>query len=186
MKKFLNRFRSDRADSIVSTIIVFPLMMMFIVTGVDYSVYMSDRGQVQGIARDAARTVAIMGGNGTNTKATPIQKAYGETRSSACAGINTNSGSAGKAYKSTSTATECGAIKSINSQAGLVNMEVNELICTPSVTKFIGQRVSCTVTWKYKGIPGSVFSFIGSGKENNTRGTSESEVQFTTDDLVNW
>ena len=180
LKKFFKHFNSDRGDSLVSAIIVFPLVIMFIITGVDYSIYMANRGQIQGIARDAARTVAIMGGDGNATKTTPIEKAYGQTRSNACSGLTT----ADKAYSSNSSAIECNVIQTLKQSSGLVNVTITGVTCSPEVATFIGERVSCSVTWKYNGIPGSGLGFINSNNDNVTSGTSESEVKFTTNDLV--
>ena len=147
MKKFLSRLKSDKADSIVSAVIVFPMMVMLIITGIDYSVYMSDRGQVQGIARDAARTVAIMGGNGSSGEATPLQKAYGQTRAQACGAVDPD-GIANKALTSNSTAVECNIINPLNSQAGLTHAAITKVACTPSNAEEIGTRVSFTMIWK--------------------------------------
>lgn len=181
LKKFFKRFNSDRGDSLVSAIIVFPLVIMFIITGVDYSIYMANRGQIQGVARDAARTVAIMGGDGNATQATPIEKAYGQTRSNACSGLTTTTD---KAYSSNSSAIECNVIQNLKQSSGLVNVTITGVNCSPEVATSVGSRVSCSVIWKYNGIPGSGLGFINSNNDNVTSGTSESEVKFITNDLV--
>lgn len=178
-KKLISRLRSDRGNALVSAVIVFPLVVMFIVTGIDFSLYVSNRGQVQAVARDAARTVSIMGGNGTQSTGTPLEKAYGQTRASACNGLTSADG-----FKSTNTAIECNAIKSIKEHKGLVNININSVTCSPSVATAIGQTVKCSVDWKYNGIPASAFSFIGSNGSNITEGTSQSEVRLDSTDLV--
>ena len=68
MKRFFKSFKSDRGDSLVSFIIVVPVLLMILITSVDYGIFMLNRGQIQAVARDAARTVAIYGGNGDASK----------------------------------------------------------------------------------------------------------------------
>ena len=76
MRKFLKGLKSDRGESLVSVLIVMPLLVVMLVTMVDFSVYILNQGQVRAAARDAARTVAIYGGNGTSSgQITPIAKA---------------------------------------------------------------------------------------------------------------
>ena len=181
-RKFFKRFSSDSGDSLVSAVIVFPVVIMFIVTSIDYSIYMSNRGQVQGIARDAARTVAIMGGNGNAAKATPIEKAYGQSRANACSGFTV--GKAAPGYRTTSTAIECNVVRALLNQQGLVNAEITNVVCTPAAATFIGADVKCTISWKYNGIPASALGFINSNNVNATAGTSQSEVKFANSDLV--
>lgn len=194
LKKIYEKLRKDRADSIVSAIIVFPIMASFLITGVDYSIFMGNRGRIQGIARDSARTVAIMGGNGIpkSNLVTPIQKAYGTSRSKACSKIDNKSIAYG-ALNDNSSSTECQVIKALTVDKGLVDVSVSAVQCTPQVATSIGAQVTCTVTWEYDGIPGSILTFIRPDPKNNfrtspiktsTTGSSESEVRFDTSDLV--
>lgn len=193
LKKIYEKLRKDRADSIVSAIIVFPIMASFLITGVDYSIFMGNRGRIQGIARDSARTVAIMGGNGIpkNNLVTPIQKAYGTSRSEACSKIGEKSIAYG-ALNDNSSSTECQVMKALTVDKGLVGVSVSAVQCTPQVATSIGAQVRCTVTWKYDGIPGSILTFINTEQDitkrkppvMNTTGSSESEVRFDTGDLV--
>lgn len=179
VKDFFKQFRSDRGDSLVSAVIVLPLIIFLIFTAIDFSLYMGNRGMIQGIARDGARTVAIMGGDGTNNKGTTIEKAYGASRASACNDLDAASG-----YKSTNSAIECDLIKNLKNSKGLVNIQVNSVTCSPQYTTYIGQRVSCEIDWEYKGIGVSGLTFIDSTDSVKTTGTSESEVALTSSDLV--
>lgn len=182
-QNLLKRLKSDSGDSLVSAVIVFPLVIMLIITGIDYSIFMSNRAQIQGSVRDAARTVAIMGGNGNQTKSTPIEYAYGTTRSQACAGI---------AAKDAITTIECSLFTTLKSQNGLVNVTFTDtknnqpksITCGGEVSTFVGQRVTCKVAWVYNGIPGSIISLMKSNNQNYAEGSAESEVKFSTSDLV--
>ena len=90
----------DRGDSeLVSLVLLIPLIVGILFTMIDMSVYFSNRAQIQSAARDAARTVAIMGGNGTSLSGTPIEVKYGSRRQKACEGLATNERTK-KAYSS--------------------------------------------------------------------------------------
>lgn len=189
LKKFKKRFRNERGDALVSTIIIFPLMIIMLVTAIDFSIYMANRGQVQGVARDGARTVAIMGGNGNATKGTPIEAKYGSSKEESCKDVNSD------ALKPSTTAIECNIIKGLETHKGLVNVEITGVKCSPNKANFIGQRVQCEVSWKYGGIPGSGLTLMRNGASfnedpalkgiNTTAGSSESEVNLNGIGLVN-
>lgn len=150
--KILKRLKSNRADSIVSAVFFFPLFIVILISGIDYSVYMSDRGQIQGVARDAARTVAIMGGNGTDTMQTPLEAKYGTSVTTACKNITSK--------QQAKTPIECNVVNSLQNNQGLVSTEITNVTCTPSNTTAIGQRVACTIKWYYRGIPGSALTIF--------------------------
>jgi len=189
LKKLTKKLNSDKGDSLVSTIIIFPLMIIMLVTAIDFSIYMANRGQIQGIARDGARTVAIMGGNGTNKQGTAIEAKYGNARSESCAGLES------EAFTSKSTSIECNIIRNLENYKGLVNVEIKAVKCTPQKANFIGQRVSCEISWKYGGIPGSTMTLMRNAASfnsdpalqglNTTAGSSESEVNLNGVSLVN-
>lgn len=151
--KILKRLKSNRADSIVSAVFFFPLFIIILISGIDYSVYMSNRGQIQGVARDAARTVAIMGGNGTDKLQTPLEAKYGTSKSTACKDVTS---------KQAKTPIECNVVNSLQNNQGLVSTEIVNVKCTPSNTTSIGQRVSCEIQWNYGGIPGSALTIFRS------------------------
>ena len=166
MRKFLKGLNSDRGESLVSVLIVMPLLIVMLVTMVDFSVYILNQGQVRAAARDAARTVAIYGGNGTSSgQITPIAKAYGTIES--CPNH---------------TSAECSLIRKLDKDSALVHSQVKDVQCTPSIATKIGQNVHCDVTWEYKGIAGSALPLMrtigGLSGEVSTRGTSESEVRY--------
>lgn len=82
---FLSKFKVIKSDdrgaaNLVSLVMLFPLMAALIFTMVDMSIYLMNRAQIQNLARDAARTVAIMGGNGR----TPIAERYSMDVANAC------------------------------------------------------------------------------------------------------
>lgn len=188
-KNILKKLRSDRGDgSLVAMIIVLPLLLGVLFTIVDLSAYFANRAYVQTVAHNGARTVSIMGGDGTESKGTPIEKKYGLSRAATCGEVD-GTGIAAKALKSTSSAIECNMMISLQEASGLINVTIQNVVCTPNSTTSIGQRTSCAITWGYGGTPGSWMAFVpahdgldGSSKhfaeENTTAGSSESEVNL--------
>lgn len=183
MEKFFAKIKSDKADSLVSSVIILPMLFFMLITTVDFGVYMSNRATIQAVARDGARTVAIMGGDGTAARGTPLELAYGQSRSTACA--SAQEGIASSAYNSNSSAIDCNVMTAINQSSGFVNVEVSKVNCGPNESTFIGQRTYCEIEWKYGGIPGSAMSFTKGrdgeqilGGKSVTTGSSETEVKF--------
>lgn len=207
--KLKEKFASDRGDStLVSTILVIPLILGILITMIDVSVYFANRGQVLNMVRDGARQVAIFGGDGTATSATPLEKAYsGQSRATVCGGLSSNA-VIKDAVKSTTTATECSVLRNIGTTNGLISFHVDSIECgvanasgdfTGSATTNIGQQVGCELTWSYDSIPGSGLSFMNraksmgfSGAENLkdmshvTKVNTTSEVSMANIPLQNW
>lgn len=163
-KKIRNRLKSDRGDSsLVSLIILIPLIVAILITMIDTSIYFSNRAQVLNSARDAARTVAIYGGDGTAKSQTPLERSYGIDRASVCTSALANSVVTKGAYKpDTSTAIECSLMKTINESKGLIQTTLSNVNCGPGYAQQISDRVYCEVTWKYEGVPGSGLTLIRS------------------------
>lgn len=187
LRKLFKDNKDDRGNALVSSLFIFPLLIVMLITTVDFSMYLNNRAQIQGVARDGARTVAIMGGNGNATQGTPIEKQYGQSRASAC-----NAVSGSKAFNSSSTAIECNMIASLDNHKGLVNVDVTGVKCSPTQANFIGQRVACEVRWVYGGMPASMLSMLQGSSGNSeglrgvsvTAGSSESEVNLNGVTLV--
>lgn len=189
IKKLKKRVGSDRADSLVSAVFVLPMLFFMLVTTVDFGIYLSNRGQIQAIARDGARTVAIMGGDGDATSSTSLEYAYGQKRSDVCKKATAQY--IGKNIDSKSTI-ECNVIQSLSNNANLVNVEITNVNCGPDIARAIGEKTFCEVSWNNNGIPGSAMSFArgqdragaGLGGEQVTRGSGESEVQLGSGDMT--
>lgn len=198
LKDFLSRRRKSDGGSaeLISLIIIIPLVLGILFTMIDTSIYFSNRSTIQAVARDGARTVAIMGGNGTRNTQTAIEKEYG-LPISVCSDPVLAEESVVDALDGTQTAIECNMLKTLANTVGLTNIKVNSVECTPTSANAIGTRTSCSVSWNYGSIPGSGLTFIkkrnsdGSRNEdsglvatNITVGTSESEVNLSEVPLV--
>lgn len=184
-KKIQKKLRSDRGDSsIVSMLFVIPLLLGILFTIFDISAYFASRAYIQTVANTGARAVAIMGGDGTQSKATALEKKYGTNRDANCNAVKSDLPAA-EAKKSTSSGIECALMVDLQSANGLVNTTIQSVVCTPNSTTAIGERTSCKIGWTYGGTPGSTMSLlpIGSdgkyfGQDNNTAGSSSSEVNL--------
>jgi Flp pilus assembly protein TadG len=178
MNALQSRRRSDRGDSqLVTFVLVMPLLFMLVVTMIDVSIYFSNRAVIQQVARDGARQVAILGGDGTATTRTQIEATNGET--AAC-----NSVTNPAARSANQTQVECKVLLRYE-DSGLTNVTIDRVDCGPSFTTAVGQPTYCDVDWTYGGVPGAVTSFLrGSDgaaplQHNRTRVTGEAEVNMT-------
>lgn len=198
LRKFIKKLKSDRGGSeLMSFILLVPLFLGLIVTAVDVSFYFANRSQVQDIARDAARTVAIYGGTGDATKATTIEKSYGLSRASACNASRADIAKAPNKYiftqakRSEMSAVECNVLAGLANSMGLVNFATKEPVkvkCGPNEAKTVGSRTYCTVEYQYGSMPGAPLSFIqirqadgsssGLLSNNVITKSSESEVKL--------
>lgn len=184
----IHRRDKDKAESIVSAVIVIPLVIAILFTMIDFGIFLMNRVVIQNSARDAARTVALVGGSGTASIATPIEKAYGNTFS--CKAVEDDISKAGphswlnKAYnRGTSTPTECTLMHNLEHSA-LTNVIIKSVKCGPPYTASVGAPVECTINWQFNGLPGSGLALVKLGNEIRTIGTAESEVKFSVSDMV--
>lgn len=169
LRTLLKNARSDSGDSLVTALIVFPLVVSLLVTGIDFGVFLNNKSYITNAAREGARTVAILGGNGSND----ISDKYGKPASLAtCAGMSN---------------VECDLYLTLDSaplvQATLENGDPKtDIKCTPNKTSYVGEQVSCTVKWRYKGLPMSSLSLVSLGDEKNGAeidGTTGNALGFT-------
>lgn len=173
----------DNGSSIASALILFPLLFSLFISMVDFSILMMNRGLVNNVARDTARTVSIYGGAGTSTQQTSIESAYGFPVTSDC------SSPSSKNYvkDSTRNGATCIMKKQLN-EVGMIASNIKEVRCTPILTTHIGQDITCTVEWAYEGLPGSSISIIalleprGEMVLSNVA-TAQSEVRLGSQDL---
>lgn len=182
----LKKIRSDRGGAeIVSAVFLVVVVVALLYTFIDFSIYFYNRSVMQSTVKETARTVAIMGGNGTATTDTPIGSRYGATRGEMCNNDVKNSPKTRTAldHNGQSTPIECSGLQSFAHGNTLIGVTIRDYKCTPSMTTRIGQRVSCTVNWDYEGLPGSGMNFARLVDENFltknvTIGESSSEVAY--------
>lgn len=155
MTRFLaHRRTSDRADSsLVTFVVVMPLFFMFVVTMIDTSVYFSNRSTIQHVARDGARQVALLAGDGTATTRTRLEESHG--REGTCALVKDAA-----TRTANQTEVECQVLERYADGSGLTSVTINRVDCGPSFVDTVGQETYCAVTWAHGGVPGSAMGFI--------------------------
>lgn len=198
LKRFLKKkVKSDRgSSSLISFILLVPLFLGLVITGIDVSFYFSNRGQVEAIARDAARTVAIFGGNGDATKMTSIEKSYGTTKLAACSASRSDLLNAPNKYifvdanRTNATPIECNVLAALANSTGLVSFSTENPVvvkCGPNQATTVGSRTYCTIEYTYDSMPGAPMSFVQMRQDDGSTGgllsrnivtkSSESEVK---------
>lgn len=163
-----------------------PLIIGLFITTIDATMYFANRSFIQGVAHDGARTVAVMGGDGSAALSTPIEYKYGMTKAGTCGKVDTK-GIAASAKKTTSTAIECNVMLGLEESRGITAVEIKGVVCTPDKVGAIGARTKCEIKWIYDGLPMSALSLLNldaNGDGNVTSGSSEAEVNLTGIDLV--
>ena len=167
-KSFMSRFKSDRGDSLVTALLVFPMTISIIISGIDYAMFLNNKSIILNATRDGARTVSILGGN--NDKNNKIAARYGINELSThkigknslsknydgypgCGMTKTESG-----HRITDTAIECEIEKKLYASS-LVQTDIYRITCDPWMTSRVGQSVFCEVHWQYKGLPLSSLGF---------------------------
>lgn len=156
------RFRSDRADSLVTAIIVFPLVVSLIITGVDFGMFLNAKSTMVNTARDGARSVAILGGNGSNV----ISKKYGKPGNIATrANVTCNDLSSVECdLYDRLWATPPVMVDWGNEDKGNMSHYIK---CGPEKTSYVGEQVWCQIRWRYMGLPLSSLSLVSLGKQKN-------------------
>lgn len=163
------KLRRDKGDStLVSTIIVLPLIIAILITIIDTSMFFSNRAFLVNAARDAARTVAIFGGDGTATAETPLEKAYGSSVDPCAGDLRNKYAVIETSYDpyTTSSDIECQLMVNVAQSAGLVNVKVKDVKCGPNRSTFIGQQAYCEIAWTYDGVPGSGLTLLRAAGNN--------------------
>lgn len=198
LKGIIRKIKSDKASSsIISFLLLVPLLLGVVITAVDMSFYFSNRSQVEAIAGDAARTVGIFGGNGTATTATSIENRYGASKNEACRNSRPDIVNAPNQYiftdasKSDMTPIECNVLAALANSTGLTSFSTKKPVtvdCGPDFARTIGTRTYCTINYTYDGMPGAPLSFIQARQDDGSSAgllsnnivtkSSESEVRF--------
>ena len=151
MKKLLKKLRNEEAAEAVEMLLLIPILVSFIFVIVDVSLYFNVRATVSDMARDAARQVAVQGGNYSplNTQSRTIaQQTYAAL---------------------------------INEEGGCsvgVCTDLPEVSCTPNIVRTLGADVSCTITYYHKPLTADIFGMTGFLNEFEVTQHARSETYF--------
>ncbi len=175
--------RALDSGNVVEFIFIVPLLVAFLLSGIDSAIYMSNRAQLQNLARNGARTVGIAGGTGTAGTPTNIGGKYSALFNSAtaCSTATAATGIAAGAVNASSTPVECQMASAVNATRSLIQVQVSSISCTPQVSAKVGEQTSCTITWTYGGIPGSALSFFQLNSQQTVVGTGRTDAITTLD-----
>lgn len=161
-KSPLSRLRKDKGSTgTVSMLILLPITLMLLNTMIDVSIYFFNRSMVKNAIDSSTRLAAIYGG----ASETAIATQYGKAMTTECL-----------SNPMVQNLVECSLYENLNSQVGTINVLVKDIECGPEKTQTIGERVYCTVEYKYRGLPGSLLSQYGLREDQRISTSAESEV----------
>lgn len=152
IEKLRKRFRGENGDSeIVTVLFIIPIVVLLLFAFIDMSMYFQTRSTVQTMTRDAARSVAIYGGD--NSRLNPNSKSISATLKD-------------QLYKNGKcTVSSCSTPPKVK--------------CSPTVTKSAGQITKCSVSYTYESLnPLNPISSPITNKTFVVNATSRSETGF--------
>lgn len=130
---------SDESGSseVITTLFMVPILLWLIFSLIDVSLYFQARTSVQNVARDAARQSSIWGGNQSSLR--PFDESVSQNARNALFDEETDTCIPGA----------CSEVPTVN--------------CTPNVTSYAGDTVSCTISYTYRPVySGNPFTGFGS------------------------
>lgn len=141
MNTILNRLRARRRDEngndVITSVFMLPLIIGLIVTMIDVSTYFQARSEVQNITKNAARTIALVGGNSAKIPLNNLGKTPSDiARSQLWDG-------------SKCLPTACSAAPTVT--------------CTPNIARSLNQTVTCTTVYRYQSAGGALVQWLGFG-----------------------
>lgn len=146
------RFKGENGDSeVISVLFIIPIVILLLFAFIDVSMYFQTRSTVQTMTRDAARSVAIYGGN--DSRLNPNSKSISATLKD-------------QLYKNGKcTVSSCGSAPQVK--------------CTPTVTNRAGQITTCSVRYQYKSLnPLNPISSPITNKQYIVTASSRAETGF--------
>lgn len=157
--------KNDESGSAELIALLFSLILLIslCVVALDLSMFYQNRSTIQSVARDGARTVAILGGAGDKYHMSKLEKAYG-----------------------TSEQLSTTIKKSLEENPALSNVIIKNVSCGPYRTDHVGDETYCSVTFQYYPLPGDPLSLLGDALagEKTITGTAQSEVRTDPNDMI--
>lgn len=167
-----NGLRSEKAENTITTMIAIPLLWAFLMTILDFGIFMQNRTMLVSDLREGARTVAIFGGSSKSNK---LINAYGTKCVGQQYGTYSNGSNPTNTHGSWNDTDFVGCLvkNQIANNKGYSNMVISDIKCgiqndasDPTNLKLngqvkIGQPVSCSAHYQYQGVPGSALGMLG-------------------------
>ena len=158
--KITGRFRSDRGDSLISMILVLPLMLTLIVSMLDFGFFLNNSSKVVNAARDGARTVAILGGDQTTGNQLALKYGALDPYPDCTPGYSQ---------------IQC-SLQNRLEVSRMVQSRIDSIQCGPGLTARVGEKTECVIEWEYVGLPMSSLGFIPGFGEVTTVGNASAET----------
>lgn len=188
MFRGLRKRVDDKGDSLVSLLLIIPLIFTMMLSALDVYFHQGNMATVQTLARDGARTISILGGDDNGNKnSSKLAKIHGVSKATACgalASMKNTTAASSNAYSSTEC--ELATRVAMIDGRGMTNLKVTDVTCGPSLTTApAGQGMTyCSITWESKPLPFSVRSIAQATdpthnyREATICGTAETEVEM--------
>lgn len=163
MKRFSLETNERASSEVVALLMSIILLISICIISLDIGMFYNNRSTIQSVARDGARTVAILGGAGDEHTMTKLEKAYG-TEAQISASVK----------------------KSLENHPALMNVIVKNVECGPYRTAHVGDETYCKVTYEYYPLPGDPLNLVsqGLGGDKTVTGTAQSEVKTDPIDMT--
>ena len=133
--------RNEHGSDLVVTLFMIPIFIAVLFSIIEVSTYFQTKTQVENIARDGARMVALFGGSSANIS------------------LNQDKfGGQGKAV----TAYVYSRLVDVNGNCTISGCKQPPVVtCGPSVASALNQDAFCTIDYYYSGVAGSIVNWIG-------------------------
>ena len=160
MKRLLNKYlkssklkEEEGSANTVSFIVIMFFVMVLLISMIDMGIYFNVKNEMRSAAEAGARNVALYGGTGGELRG--VRAGVNDAEEVVEAAIQSN-------YKNESGKTPI--------------VELGGIACEPNKTPHAGDKVSCSVNYKYNGIAGEFSLFRINGVDVTVKGTTVSEV----------
>lgn len=195
--RFRDKLKGEKGENTITMIIALPLLWAILITVLDFGFFMQNRTMLVSDLREGARTVAIFGGSSKTNK---LIAAYGTTCTGQSYGTYTNGSSAsgGERWNENEDFVGCLVKNQIANNKGYTQMVVSNVKCgvqtnpadpkavNPHGNVKIGQPVSCSAHYKYRGFTGSALGFLGGNfmMGNGGHGGSDGSLDKSNTEIV--
>lgn len=174
-----NRVNDEQgASTTIEFLFVIIVLFIFTMSIIDLGIYFNDRNIVTNAAQNGARITSVYGGSGN----TNIAQSYAKNKNTQeCSSV----GADASKYPAA-----CNMVQEMNNQKSAgIDMTIKSAQCyvnspnaddRKSVVETLSDRPTCTITWQYKGIPGSAVTLF-----NTLRGPGDSGTTYTVTETAN-
>lgn len=158
----LRRRESDDGDaSIVTSLFLLPLVFFLLISAIDVGMYFSSEAHLSNAARNGSNVTSTLGAVGTESRMSRTERAY-----SGSASTDDLDDMSGRYDFSVDNTPEYVLMTELEQSSSLYHVDLEDVTCTvdggesSNQVREVGDRPSCTIDWKYDGLPLSFWGFI--------------------------